>query len=75
MFTEQIALSLFEIYINILSIYQYKNFLSQTEHDTLKLNSFPSLFYLTLKRWIDLIKQKVEIKVEKSSECEKVNLN
>lgn len=73
MFTEQIALSLFELYINLLAIYNYKNNLSETECETLKFNLFPSLFYLPLKRWIELIKQKVEIKVEKSFECEKVN--
>ena len=70
--TESIAISLFELYTAVNSIYKFRHYLNENDRGNLKINSFYELFYMPYKRWIDLIKRKIDAKVEKCFENEKV---
>jgi hypothetical protein len=70
--TEQIALSLFELYVSLSAIVTYKKYVSEVDQSALKMTNFHDLFYMPFKKWIELIKHKVDLKVEKCFDSDKV---
>ncbi|CAF0819214.1 unnamed protein product [Brachionus calyciflorus] len=69
--TEQIAIELFELYSLIHLIEQMKTYLCENDQTYLAINKFHDLFYMPYKRWIDIIKKRVENKIEKCFDNEK----
>ena len=69
--SEQIATSLFELYNTMNEIYKLRIYVTNSDQATLRINSFYEFFYMPFKRWIDLIKRKIDSKAEKCFESEK----
>jgi len=69
---EQTAVMLFDIYITIMAVMKFKNRLNESEMKQLKLNAYHELFYLPWNRWIDLFRQKIEVRIRTRFEIEKV---
>ncbi len=69
---EQAAIMLFNLYITTMAITKFKNRLSEIEMKQLKLNAYHELFYLSWNRWIDLFRQKIEVRIRNRFEIEKV---
>lgn len=72
--TEKISITLFELYTIVYSIYKFRTFLNESERSSLKIHVFYEIFYMPYKRWVDLLRRKVESKVEKCFESEKTDV-
>ncbi|RNA09727.1 BAI1-associated 3-like [Brachionus plicatilis] len=72
--TEQISINLFELYSLIYVIFRMKSCLADSDQLSLNILRFYELFYMPYKRWIDLIKKRVDNKIDKCFDSEKVSI-
>jgi hypothetical protein len=80
--SEPKAIQLFELYINLKAIKRFQSYLTtdinynnnnDEEQEILKINTFHDYFYMPFMRWIDLMRRKIDNKLDLILETEEVS--
>ena len=69
--TEHLAVAVFELYFCVHTIDAFRKYLDESDQGTLSIQNYHDFFYVAFKRWIELIKQKVDLKIERCFDNEK----
>ena len=70
---ENSAVILYDLYNTLKAICQFKSIIDESDLGELKIISFYEFFYLPYESWIDLITKKINVRIKRSFELEKVS--